>query len=279
MVQSHLFLFLLQVPLFQLFIHQIPILVTPILNTLGNITVTYTVTDGRGFANGYIIITVYNNNPTIQQRSLTKLHWTQFRDGFTIINLLQNSVDIDSDPISIVSVSPITVGNVHLNGNNLLLQALPSSTFVNNYFTVNFIITDGIANAQSSFQVFIYNSIPVAMPDSYTLNSLSSVELNVVANDFDADQPEFDNILTIKSWTYYGNCIIIYDNTTNKLAFSPTTGSSSETFEYVITDGMSVSAPAKVTISKKVGTFLPFFSSSIKPCLSIFMFFLIILLY
>lgn len=245
-----------------------------------NFSIPYIVSDGVYNTTGYVNINIYNNPPSCTQRKFIK-HWTEFRDGFFINNILDGTSDIDGDTVlfdSIQPIIPIDAGQISISSLTIKNQAYPGSTFVNRDYFIPFKISDGIALTNCLINVNIYNNFPNAVSDSFNVK-INQTEFDVLKNDNDPDQPKFDNILNVKSFTYTGNSKIYYNTTTRRMIFITNSNTTiREIFQYTNTDGMSESNQATVIINFEGFKNITISSSSTK-ILSLFFLFMIFLLF
>ena len=112
------------------------------------------------------IMITYNNPPVANNDSATTNEDTTIN-----VNVLTNDVDVDSDPLSVVSVTQGTHGSVLLNaGNTIGYTPLPN---FNGKDSFTYTISDGnggLATATVNVSVTPVNDAPVASDDTGTTN-------------------------------------------------------------------------------------------------------------
>ena len=131
------------------------------------------------------------------------------------VNVLLNDSDVDGDELVITSADA-DLGSVQIVGDELSYQP-PSTAFIGNDRVV-YSISDskgGSANAVLSITVLDSNQLPVAKDDFATTDDMTPVQIDVLANDGDADG---DGLTIIEAVSTSGSVQI----TDNQLMFTPT---------------------------------------------------------
>lgn len=193
-----------------------------------------------------------NNNPVANDDNVTG-----DQDYAITVDALGNDTDSDGDALSISGVTQGGSGSVTISGGQVIYT--PNAGFSgNDSFT--YTITDGNGGTSTAtVNVTIYaatpvNNDPVAVDDAVGVAQDSSVKINVVSNDTDAD----GDALAIDSFTQgtYGTVTVSGAD----LVYTPNAGySGADSFTYTISDGnggtstatvnLTVNAPAPVNAS------------------------------
>ncbi len=162
------------------------------------------------------------------------------------INVLDNDSDSEGDTLSVNAVTQASNGNVTYTATNV--SYTPSANFVGeDSFTYS--IDDGYGGTATATVTVTVNSIatnnsPVANNDSATVNNTSSVTIDVLANDNDAD----NDSLTISNVTQATNGSVSIVN--NRIEYTPNANFvGSDNFDYSIEDGNGGTATATVIVT------------------------------
>ncbi len=157
------------------------------------------------------------------------------------INVLSNDSDPDGDSLSVTSVSGVN-GTATINSNGSITYTPP--TGYSGTETFSYSISDGKGgNASATVSVTVSaptssNKAPVAVNDSVTLNSVESVNINVLGNDWDPDNDSLQ--LTTAS---QGNKGSVEVNANGTLTYTPAKSfKNSDSFSYTITDGQATAS-------------------------------------
>jgi len=148
-----------------------------------------------------------------------------FEDTPTIIHVLNNDSDLDSDPITITH-AVVTNGNGNVSIQNIdTANGQPSNALFytpeqnsNLPSTITYTISDGqnnSANARVNLQILPINDAPESFPDVAEMEEDTSITLDVLANDFDTD----NDTLTISSASSALGAVEI--NPDNTITFEP----------------------------------------------------------
>lgn len=226
---------------------------TPTNDFNGSVTITYTVSDGNGgVASSTVAVTV---NPVNDDPVITADTHTMDEDVKSNIDPLANDSDVDGDTLSIT-------GATASNGSVSIIQAVGKSAFNNvsthtldylpnaNYNgaeTITYTISDGnggTASSTVSVTINPINDLPVAVNDTASTNEDTLVNINVLANDTDAD----GETLTVQTATATNGAVTIESNGT--LNYTPTANfNGTDTISYTITDPAQITASAAVTVT------------------------------
>ncbi|MFG1422255.1 Ig-like domain-containing protein [Roseixanthobacter liquoris] len=178
---------------------------TAAANYGGNVSFTYTVSDGHGgLSTGTVTGTVVSVNeaPVAGDDTLSVTE-----DVVSTINVLGNDKDADGDPLrvvaidnkplvavvgstGVVSTAPVEVadGSVTLNGNGTLFFT-PKANF-NGATSFSYTVSDGQGGTDTAtvhLNVAAVNDAPVAAGDSFAVAGDVGTTLNLLANDTDMD--------------------------------------------------------------------------------------------
>jgi hypothetical protein len=219
----------------------------------GNCTISFAISDGPDYANGTIVVNMANNKPVTTQKFFSR-HWSVVASGVTLPNIDAGDSDADLDPLSIPAVLtpvPYQANAVKSGTNSMIVTSIPGATVVNSNMTIGYILSDLASNSTGTVILYISNQIPVGVADTFVVNGTLgvSVNLKVLANDLDGDQPTYDNVLTISSFTQpaVGNLSLSPDRT-YLIYTAPDNVTRVLNFTYTVTDGISISTDTAVTI-------------------------------
>ena len=161
------------------------------------------------------------------------------------LSVLSNDSDADvGDTLSLVSVTTPSQGSVRIQGNQLVFTA--PTNFIGPV-TFSYIVSDNHgANASASVVVNVVtpNHAPVAGDDQYRVSAVYDSDLNVLANDIDAD----GDVLSIVGVTQPTQNVGTVSIQGNKIKFIPNRRFASDTFTYTISDGKGGVSTATVTL-------------------------------
>ncbi len=91
----------------------------------------------------------------------------------------------------------------------------------------------------------VINSAPIAFDDTAATSADTSVAIDVLANDTDAD----GDALSVQSFGQASNGTVV-ENSDGTLSYTPDAGfSGTDSFTYTVTDGIDEDAPATVTVT------------------------------
>ncbi|GAB4147091.1 MAG: hypothetical protein OHK0017_08390 [Patescibacteria group bacterium] len=216
----------------------------PNLNFYGNDSFTYTVEDGKGStATATVNITVNSINDPVTANDDS---YNLLEDASAIdLNVLNNDSDGDGDSLSIISVTTPTNGNASINGTVISFQP-NANYFGNDSFT--YTIEDGngsTATAIVNITVSSVNDPVIANDDLLTIDEDTSVDINVLSNDSDADANNLTLVSIINPT--HGTATINQDGTIHYVPDSNYYGADS--FTYTVSDGNSSTATATVNLT------------------------------
>lgn len=183
-----------------------------------------------------------NHAPIAEGDSLTT---TADNSSGTILDVIVNDTDVDSDTLEISSVGGAGNGTV-TQVDNSSVKYIPTTDYCgSDSFT--YVVSDtrgGTDTGTVSVSVECNNQAPIANDDEAYTAPLTLVNIPVLVNDTDGD----DDTLTIASaTTVNGTVTISADNT---LDYTPNENAgATEVITYIINDGTEDSAPASVVVT------------------------------
>jgi len=209
-------------------------------------TITYRVTDAGGAVSN--LGTVLINGPPANTPPVAADDNAMVDEGDQVsINVVGNDTDADGGALTPTIVNPPVNGTLTLNLDNTYTYAHDGSETLSDSFT--YFVTDNAGadsnEATVSITVKPTNDEPIAADDTATVLEADSVDISVLNNDSDADL----DTLTVQSVTTpaNGTATINADNTVTYAhdGFESTT----DTFDYVISDGNGGLETATVSIT------------------------------
>ncbi|MDG4544483.1 MAG: Ig-like domain-containing protein, partial [Rickettsiales bacterium] len=213
----------------------------------------YTISDGKGgidTATVNLTINGVNDNPIAAKDSAT----VNEDDSNAIINLLGGATDIDGDTVALASLDlTSTVGIVtdNLDGTvsydaNGQFDYLDAGQTATDSFA--YTVSDGNGGSDTkTVTVTVHgidsptNTAPVAVADSASVSEDGSINIDVLANDTDADNDtlsvsSLDDSLTVGSVIIDTDGTIKYD-TDSKFEYLAAGVDATDTFTYTVSDG------------------------------------------
>lgn len=223
---------------------------TPEANFNGEDSFTYTASDGNGGTDqGKVAITVkaVNDTPKAQADTYT----TEEDKPLTVDapGVLGNDSDADDDQLTAEAVGQPQNGNLTLNPNGSFTYE-PEANY-NGEDTFTYKACDDAATlacaepVQVKITVSSVNDAPTAKDDSATTPGDVPKNIDVLANDTDAD----GEALTIQEYTQ-GSGGMVTENPDRTLKYTPDdTFTGEDTFTYTVADGNGGTAKATVTVN------------------------------
>lgn len=212
---------------------------TPVEDFTGTDSFQYTVEDGNGGqATATVNISVVNSPPTAGADEATVS-----RGQAVSIAVLDNDEDADGSQLTLVSVSSPTFGSASISGDSVVYTADTEQLGV---ATMMYTVRDSDgATATAQINVTVRNSPPTAIADSASVARGGTVDIEVLANDSDADGTE----LTVRSITSPMNgSAFIRDKAV--VVYSPAAGfGGTEMFSYEVVDQDGDVATATITVT------------------------------
>lgn len=230
-------------------------LYTPATDFVGTDSFTYTVEDGfGGLATATVTINVEGSTNQIPGAVNDSVTVQQDSSG-TVIDVMSNDTDLDSDTLTITSVTQPSNGTVVNNNGNVTYTPAPGFSGMDSF---TYTVSDG--NGGTSTAVVTVNvtaiegptepeppvnQVPVAGDDSATVNqdSASNV-IDVLGNDSD---PDGDNLTIVNISTPLHGSVV---NNGGQLSYTPEPGYvGTDSFTYTIDDGNGNTVTATVTVN------------------------------
>lgn len=216
-------------------------------------TITYTVEDEDGGTNTGTITINVNIVPVVQNDTDT------VEQGATAtLSPLSNDSDGDSDPLTIDNASAIS-GSVTITGSGSTLDyTAPSGSATTD--TISYTVSDGNGgSASGTIAITVTNNTPVAVNDSYTLLSVSSIaatidsSVGVLVNDTD---PNADT-LTVSLVTNPAYATTFNLNSDGSFSYEHNGSSNlTDSFVYQVSDG-TYTAQGTASLTLKRANFTP----------------------
>ena len=230
------------------------IIYSPEAGFTGTDTFTYTATDGKdGSATGTVYVTVTakqaTNNPPVAYDDAASIQ----ESSSVEVNVLANDLDTDGDSLTINGKTNGQHGTVLIAGDNSIIYT-PDAGFTGTD-TFTYTVSDGRGgSATATVSVTVSakqttNNKPVAGADTGSVEEGSTVEVNVLANDSDADGDTLR--VSAKTNGRHGTATLTYYNS---VIYAPNAGfSGTDTFTYTVTDnqGGSTTGTVYVTVTAK----------------------------
>ncbi|GAB5445868.1 tandem-95 repeat protein [Gymnodinialimonas sp.] len=221
---------------------------TPALNFNGPATITYVVSDGNGGTDtGEAIVSVgaVNDGPVAGDDTAT----TEEDTAITLTDVLDNDSDADGDPLTIIDVTvPTDQGTVTTDGTNVTFT--PAENF-NGPAEITYTISDGNGGTDTgtiAVDVTPVNDDPDAVDDSDSTEFETAVEIDLLANDTDVDNPASDLVVT-SATVDPAEGTLTPTGTEGVFTFTPADGfEGTATVSYTISDGAGGTDSAVHTI-------------------------------
>lgn len=213
---------------------------TPDVGFVGEDEIVYAISDGNnGTGSARVFVTINGN------RAPGAVDDAAATDDETAIEIdvLANDIDVDGDTLTLESATAES-GSVSITESNTLLYT-PQDGF-NGIDTITYVVSDIFGEtASATVSVTVDgNDAPVANNDNVTTAFNTSITIDVLSNDLDAD----GDALSVTSATVSSGSVVINDN--NTLTYTPVSGfSGTVQITYQITDGLlTAEAVATVTV-------------------------------
>ncbi len=162
---------------------------TPVLNDHGDISCTYTISDGNGgtdTATVTISIDAVNDAPVAANDAATMAE----DDPQTSIDVLVNDSDVDGDTLTVTGVSNVQHGTAQIAPGGAAVLFTPAADFHGDA-SFTYTVSDGgggTASADVAITVTSVNDAPIANADVFTLAEDSEAQaIDVLSNDTDVD--------------------------------------------------------------------------------------------
>jgi hypothetical protein len=212
----------------------------------------YVVTDGEKTAVGHVDITRQNFPPRVQNDNLVIQQFQPLT--INAAQLLSNDVDLENDPLRIVSVTPNMGGQVVIDSVTNAVIFTPTTDLVSNAIgNFSYVVSDSKGNtAEATVTLNWNNQPPLATADEIPLIQLEPLLIagnQLLANDTDPN----NDILQLVNVSGGVNGTASLDSRTQQITFTPDSAAVSSTgmaqFRYEISDGNTHSASAVVTLT------------------------------
>jgi len=239
----------------------------------GSDTITYTLSDGNGgtdTATVAVDVTAVNDAPVVDTDAIRALMGDVELGGDAVtFNVLDNTTDAEGGSLIITSVSTVNYmgddGTAVNNGDgtvtftpavaggsqNIIVSVSDGTETTNSTFSVT--VVDNIdeaavAQAAADAAAAAANNAPVANADTATTVEETLVNIDVLANDIDADS---DTLFVVDDATLTATNGTVAINANGTLDFTPETGFTGDAvINYTITDGAATSSStATVTVN------------------------------
>jgi large repetitive protein len=225
---------------------------------IGNVTFSYTCSDGLATSTNFIQVTVTNNAPTANNINITK-HWRDHLKPYILnITSLSGAADIDGDSVTLSSIGPVTISVtnavtasiVTVGGSKVVNITANANSFIGT-FTFQYTITDGVIGVVKLATINIYDNPPVAVNDYYTINGSNPqvvTSLAVLSNDIEIDSLDSKSIVSnSKSFPFTSQIQYTAPAAVGGVGFIGT-----DSFTYTITDGaLTSTATVYVTVTSQ----------------------------
>ncbi|EAQ11253.1 Hint domain-containing protein [Maritimibacter alkaliphilus HTCC2654] len=217
---------------------------TPDTDFTGTDSFTYTITDDQG-ATDTATVTVSVGMGPMNSVDAVDDAYTIDEDTTLIVDLTANDSDPEGDDFTVTSVGTPTNGTATLNPDGTVTYK-PNLDFTGTD-TFTYTVTDdqgATDTATVTVTMTPVNDAPDAEDDITVIDEGTSVDIDVLANDEDAD----NDPLTITSYDQPTNGTVT-DGPGGTLTYTPNTDfTGTDTFEYTISDGNGATDTATVTV-------------------------------
>ncbi|QWC15844.1 tandem-95 repeat protein [Cellulomonas dongxiuzhuiae] len=225
----------------------------------GDVTVTYTVSDGAGGEDtGILVVSVANASPVVGDDGPV----TTPTDTSVLVDVLANDSDANGDPLSVVpgSLTPPVDGDGTAQGTVTVedgqVRYVPAPGFAGTV-TFEYDVTDGTSTTTGTVSVTVANAAPVAVDDAATTATDTPITVDVLANDTDANIPGSSQELTVTTVTA-DNGATAGIGPDGRVTVTPAAGFRGDvTVTYTITDGPDGAGTATGTLVVSVANAAP----------------------
>ncbi|MDA8744149.1 tandem-95 repeat protein [Rubripirellula amarantea] len=230
------------------------VVVTPATNFTGDITLTYTISDGNGgtgTATVIVSVTPVNDLPVAEEDTISTLEDTTFPASGTF-NVLSNDFDAEG-PLTVTRVNGnaanVGVATGTVAGGLITIQSTGGLTYVpkpnfSGVDQVTYRVTDSeglTSQAIIYITVMPVNDVPVANAQSVSTTQGTPVAIVLSGSDVDGDSLTYSNVSIPTSGTLSGSA--------PNLTYTPNPGfNGADSFTFTVNDGAVDSAVETVTI-------------------------------
>lgn len=215
---------------------------TPNADANGEDTFTYTVTDGELTDTATVTVTVnaVNDAPVAADYSEILLE-----DTIQDIFVLDNDLDVDGDPLTVISVTSPEFGQAQVIS-KFFVEYTPDLNF-NGEDTFTYTVSDGEVTDTATVTVTVtaVPDAPVAGDDGETIDEDGSISIDVLANDSDADGE------TLAIASVFDASFGMTEIVNGEIVYTPVADANGEdSFSYIVTDGgLTDTATVTVTVN------------------------------
>ncbi|HGY56265.1 MAG TPA: tandem-95 repeat protein, partial [Caldithrix abyssi] len=217
---------------------------TPDANFFGSDSFTYIVDDGNGGTDTATVNVTVNsvNDPPVAVDDSE----TTDEDNAVEIAVLTNDSDVENDALTVTSVTTPSNGTAVINNGTTVTYTPDANYYGSDSF--DYVIDDGNGGQDTATVTITVNSIndiPVAVDDNATTDEDNAVEVDVLANDSDAD----NDALTITEVSTPANGTAQI-NGGSSVTYTPNANYyGSDSFNYVVSDGNGGTDTATVNVT------------------------------
>ncbi|MFZ5961618.1 Ig-like domain-containing protein [Thalassococcus sp. BH17M4-6] len=216
---------------------------TPTADYVGTDTISYDISDGNGGTDSATVTVTVNavNDPPVADDDAA----TTDEDNAVVIGVLANDTDFDSATLSVSGTTAPANGSVTINPDNTITYTPDLNFFGTDSFTYTaFDGVDASDPATVTVTVNPVNDPPLANPDSATTDEDVAVNIDVLANDIDAEN---DPLTVFATSATNGSVVIEADGS---LTYTPNANfNGSDTITYQMTDGIAGSSSSTVDVT------------------------------
>ncbi|BEL11072.1 hypothetical protein Q0Z83_092630 [Actinoplanes sichuanensis] len=216
---------------------------TPSATVKGQVTFTYTISDGHGgTATGDVTVTVANGPPVAADDTGNVAY-----RGTTTLDVLANDTDPNGDPLTISAVTTPDRGTAQITSGKIVYTA-PTGFSGTAKFTYT-IRDDSGHSATGTVEVAVGNAAPLAAAESANTGHATPVVIDPAGHSSD---PNGDTLTVTGTTTpAHGSVVLNGDGT---LTYTPDSGfRGTETFDYTVSDGRdSVTGTVTIAVANAV---------------------------
>ncbi|MBM2617302.1 tandem-95 repeat protein [Actinoplanes sp. LDG1-06] len=213
---------------------------TPAAGYAGGDSFHYTVADGRGGQDGATVtVGVINTAPDARDDATST-----DTDTAVTITPLGNDSDANGDALRVTAITPPGRGTAVRNADGTVTYTPNAGWFGTDAFTYSTSDVHGLT-ATATITVTVRNAAPIAVDDRFVVRPGVTTKLDLLANDRDPNTGQKLSVATLGS-PAKGTVTLNADGTVGYRPNALTGGT--DTFDYVLTDDLGLTATATVTI-------------------------------